>query len=635
MQQSKSTKNNYWLWSIMLAACIILPIVYNMFGVIAVITASMLFGIAYCVRNVSMPNWAKNWMCLLLTEGMKIAAELKQVTIMQLLLDLGANVDVQNTWGETELMKATCDGHNAIVQLLLDKGAEIDKQDKDGNTALTKAASKGHDAIVQLLLDKGANIHVKNKKGKHASHYTNTDLAQILYAAGARDSGGITVGHCQQSNMRRDKYPLIARIQSVSGKYIRDVIDDIQSGTLDAREKTSAGYTALMAAAEENNKEIVEALLSAGADRDITCYGRTAYTRAYYNNAYDVTELLRPVGMDIGIKKDPILATYYILEGAVGNQIKNITVGDLKAHATWYAKNLKNNNVLMNDNVLKVYEEIRDKSMMEKYHSLAKCNQNPARFSDEVCLFELDIDNTTLYQLYCAQIIYALHDPKTKGQASKNREIPAHIELMKEHYYNEFFNKRPIENTIETLINLPLAHSLYLKKYKHKLMEECIHTYLSDKNSSIDCNNELFFILFDTYIASGIELGEDTSVFRQLKALREDIKNNTIDKKNENLPGINVHHASVTYVEILLDLPKKSKLLAQICEDVVDDLIKVLPDNIASDARMKKQAYDVKKIKPWPNISGWMNGFFSNKDQKNKNFKENHVHEANTRKLSR
>jgi len=56
-------------------------------------------------------------------------------------------------------MIAANNGHERAVELLLQRGAEVDLQDSDGWTALMCAADNGHERVVELLLRRGAKIN--------------------------------------------------------------------------------------------------------------------------------------------------------------------------------------------------------------------------------------------------------------------------------------------------------------------------------------------------------------------------------------------------------------------------------------------------------------------------------------------
>lgn len=86
--------------------------------------------------------------------------------IMELLLDRGAEIDAKS-YGETALLKASKKGVNDVnlVQILLDYGADTNIQDSKGNTALYYAALNRNMKMIDLLLDYGADMSIKNKRG--------------------------------------------------------------------------------------------------------------------------------------------------------------------------------------------------------------------------------------------------------------------------------------------------------------------------------------------------------------------------------------------------------------------------------------------------------------------------------------
>lgn len=78
-------------------------------------------------------------------------------TIINLLLDAKAQVDIANETGATALMVAVCQNKPDVVRALLrDKiiRQQIDMRDKDGNSALMLAAFYGYAEICAILLQK-------------------------------------------------------------------------------------------------------------------------------------------------------------------------------------------------------------------------------------------------------------------------------------------------------------------------------------------------------------------------------------------------------------------------------------------------------------------------------------------------
>ena len=85
------------------------------------------------------------------------------------------------------LHDAASNGDVAKVKTLLAQGADVNYQNQYGRTALMKTALKGHVAVVKLLLAQGADVNLKNKKGKTAlSVAKNKEVIQLLKAAGAK-----------------------------------------------------------------------------------------------------------------------------------------------------------------------------------------------------------------------------------------------------------------------------------------------------------------------------------------------------------------------------------------------------------------------------------------------------------------
>lgn len=87
-------------------------------------------------------------------------------SILQLLIERGANVHATSIKGETPLHIAVSYGFFDNTKLLLEKGSKIDCVDQEGNTPLHCAGVYHELDIFKMLIDKGASIHVKNKLGQ-------------------------------------------------------------------------------------------------------------------------------------------------------------------------------------------------------------------------------------------------------------------------------------------------------------------------------------------------------------------------------------------------------------------------------------------------------------------------------------
>ena len=111
------------------------------------------------------------------------AAKASDVTVMQLLIDKGANVKlkakdettalhaavgigVPPAMGDAVLKAPKAPQVIATMQLLLDHGADINAVDGTGMTPLHGAAQRGLDEVVQFLADHGAKLDVKDKRDR-------------------------------------------------------------------------------------------------------------------------------------------------------------------------------------------------------------------------------------------------------------------------------------------------------------------------------------------------------------------------------------------------------------------------------------------------------------------------------------
>ncbi len=83
----------------------------------------------------------------------------KQVEIVKLLLDNGADIKIKSLPSNSTALHAACRGSNLdVVRLLLEKGADTEERDASGQTPLYIACASGNLQTISLLLAAGANI---------------------------------------------------------------------------------------------------------------------------------------------------------------------------------------------------------------------------------------------------------------------------------------------------------------------------------------------------------------------------------------------------------------------------------------------------------------------------------------------
>ena len=117
-------------------------------------------------------------------------------TVIQGLLDHGADINLESNIGQTALMWAAMKGRTTIATNLLGsmEASMIDKVDHQGRTALIHAVDKGHEEQLQKLLDKGASIDAQDKQQKSAlmvaADNNNGRLVTMLLERGAKIGRG-------------------------------------------------------------------------------------------------------------------------------------------------------------------------------------------------------------------------------------------------------------------------------------------------------------------------------------------------------------------------------------------------------------------------------------------------------------
>lgn len=132
---------------------------YSYFDLMFAIVNRDVDKIVSCYRNSSIHLCSKRersfWTPLML------AADLGFADIVELLIDLGEEVDVATEEGYTALTFAAITGKSDVVDLLISKGSKFDNftNGRYKRTPLMFASKNGYSDLVGLLIDFGANVN--------------------------------------------------------------------------------------------------------------------------------------------------------------------------------------------------------------------------------------------------------------------------------------------------------------------------------------------------------------------------------------------------------------------------------------------------------------------------------------------
>ena len=142
----------------------------------------------------------------------------ENLNMVDLLISYGANVDFL---GQTSLIKASMYGSRKMVEMLVERGAYIDVLDKEGRSALYWASMFNRYNILDYLLKKGADVN-KGYAGRYplciAFGRGNSDIVERILKM---DNCNLEVEDAQM------RTPLLI---SIVGNYFDFAIDLIQRG---------------------------------------------------------------------------------------------------------------------------------------------------------------------------------------------------------------------------------------------------------------------------------------------------------------------------------------------------------------------------------------------------------------------
>lgn len=108
------------------------------------------------------------------------AVATENTAALKQLIESGADLNVTEPMGgSTPLISACLFGKTEMARLLIDAGADLNVQNNEGSTALHTAAFFCHAEIVKMLLAKGADRTIKNKYGNTAYESVAGSFADV------------------------------------------------------------------------------------------------------------------------------------------------------------------------------------------------------------------------------------------------------------------------------------------------------------------------------------------------------------------------------------------------------------------------------------------------------------------------
>ena len=246
----------------------------------------------------------------------------------RILLEHGADVNVQNSKGFTALMMACQYGKEAMVRLLVEHGADIHILNLHQHSALMYACEEEHVEICRYLIEKGADVNGKDGKEStilmNAVRSGNKELVNLLfqqpnlhyneknyngwnalmYGCFGGSSVDILQGLIDRGEALED--PDVNGFTSLmmaclNGK--KKVVDFLIEKGVDVNKKNKSGATALMVVSQNGHRDIVKQLLDHGARIDECDHlGNTALMYATLNKQKWIADDLVQEGANINAR---------------------------------------------------------------------------------------------------------------------------------------------------------------------------------------------------------------------------------------------------------------------------------------------------------------------------------------------
>lgn len=196
---------------------------------------------------------------MLPTRGMPFIPPPEKLELLNLLVEFGAVVNAVNETGQTALIQAIRSGDEGLVLRLLELGARVDLYDNNKEGPLHYAALQGSEPILDLILAENPELDCQNRFGASPLYLAVKfpKLLQTLLEKGANPN----------LPLYDDFTPLMRAVELDSKESAKLLLEHgAEVNAAIGAGKESAGWTAVVYAADFDNEGLLQLLVDAGAN---------------------------------------------------------------------------------------------------------------------------------------------------------------------------------------------------------------------------------------------------------------------------------------------------------------------------------------------------------------------------------
>eukprot|EP00052_Salpingoeca_macrocollata_P017223 m.139699 g.139699 ORF g.139699 m.139699 type:complete len:1603 (-) comp20318_c0_seq7:84-4892(-) len=233
---------------------------------------------------------------------LSVAALNGQLEACERLVQEGANVNAQDKHGNSCLINAVIgEGKETVVKLLLNSGAKVELPNNAKQTALHCAVGNLRPACARVLIDAGAPLDIIDEKNNTplalAVQLLSFPLLEMLLDAGANATmqygGGEFLTAIHQVVKMHNR-------QEQEAEIVVQMLERLIKAAQSLDEVDAQGKTALFLAIEEQSESFTEKLLKAGASPSLPAgNGQTPLLEAHKRGSEEIKKLLLQHGASL------------------------------------------------------------------------------------------------------------------------------------------------------------------------------------------------------------------------------------------------------------------------------------------------------------------------------------------------